>query len=162
MHSENGKLSINLGRLLAARSMRIAAAESCTGGALASVITSVPGCSAYFDRAWVTYTNDAKHELLQVPADLLEQHGAVSAQVAKAMALGALANSHADIAVSISGIAGPQGGTPDKPVGLVWFGLAAGDGFCETRSAHFDGERNRVREQAVGFILQWLIDVVAD
>jgi nicotinamide-nucleotide amidase len=160
MNNINYSLSLKMGQLLKEQGMHIAAAESCTGGALATVITSAPGCSAYFDRSLVTYTNEAKHELLQVPTELLDQYGAVSEQVAAAMASGLLANSHADIAVSITGIAGPQGGTPEKPVGLVWFGLATRNGVCETRSANFGGGRKQVRSLAVGFILEWVINLI--
>lgn len=160
MNNINYSLSLKMGELLVKQGKRIAAAESCTGGALANVITSVPGCSAYFDRSLITYTNASKHELLQVPLALLEQYGAVSSEVAESMVRGVLASSHADIAVSITGVAGPQGGTAEKPVGLVWFGLATKEGFCETRSAHFAGGRKQVRTLAVGFILNWVVDVV--
>ena len=110
------------------KGLMIATAESCTGGLLAAAMTDVPGASAVFERGFVTYSNQAKHELLGVPMELIETHGAVSEQVARAMAEGALAHSRADITVSITGIAGPTGGTPEKPVGLVHFASAARDG----------------------------------
>ena len=107
--------------------LRIATAESCTGGLIAAVVTSIAGCSSVFERGFVTYSNDAKTELLGVPAGMIEEHGAVSEPVARAMAEGALARSHADIAVSVTGIAGPDGGSEEKPVGLVHFACARRD-----------------------------------
>lgn len=105
----------------------LATAESCTGGLIAAVITSIAGCSSVFERGFVTYSNAAKTELLGVPADMIEEHGAVSEPVARAMAEGALLRSHADIAVSVTGIAGPDGGSAEKPVGLVHFACARRD-----------------------------------
>jgi nicotinamide-nucleotide amidase len=110
------------------RNILIATAESCTGGLAAQRLTRVPGASAVVDRAWVTYSNEAKRECLGVPGEIIESHGAVSAEVAEAMARGALVNSRAGIAISITGIAGPDGGTKDKPVGTVWFGLGQKQG----------------------------------
>lgn len=107
-----------------AQNLRLATAESCTGGLIASYICSVPGCSSVFERGFVTYSNDAKAEMLGVPAGLIAQHGAVSADVAIAMAEGALKHSHADVAVSVTGVAGPDGGSDDKPVGLVFLAAA--------------------------------------
>lgn len=106
-----------------AKGVTVAAAESCTGGLLAAALTEAPGASAVFDRGFVTYTNEAKQELLGVPARIIERHGAVSRETALAMAEGAIKHSHAGLAVSITGIAGPTGGTADKPVGLVWFAV---------------------------------------
>ena len=108
-----------------AESLRIVTAESCTGGLLAALLTEVPGSSAVVERGFVTYSNDAKSEMLGVPAGLITQHGAVSKEVARAMAEGALGRSRADVAVAITGIAGPGGATVTKPVGLVYFGLAS-------------------------------------
>ncbi|SDR05523.1 CinA family protein [Pseudovibrio sp. Tun.PSC04-5.I4] len=113
--------------LFAEREIKIATAESCTGGLLAGLLTEVPGSSAVFDRGFVTYSNEAKHEMIGVPIDLLMSYGAVSSEVAKAMASGAHFCSNADVAISITGIAGPDGGTKDKPVGLVHFGFSADD-----------------------------------
>lgn len=113
-----------LGGALRARGWRLAAAESCTGGLIAALCTSVAGSSDWFDRGFVTYSNDAKSELLGVPPALIAQHGAVSEEVACAMALGALAHSAAQLAVAVTGIAGPGGATPGKPVGTVWLALA--------------------------------------
>lgn len=161
MNNINYSLSLQMGRLLEQQGLKIAVAESCTGGALATEITAVPGCSTYFDRGFVTYTNESKHELLDVPQQLLDKHGAVSAPVAEAMAAGVLNHSVADIALAITGIAGPQGGTAEKPVGLVWFGLALRGGPCLSRSAHFGGGRKHVRRLSVGEALQWAIESVS-
>ncbi len=130
--------------------LMIATAESCTGGLVAAALTSVAGSSLVFERGFVTYSNRAKMEMLGVPGELIEAHGAVSEQVARAMAEGALAHSRADLSVAITGIAGPTGGTPEKPVGLVHFASAARDG--ETMAIHFrfaDEGRNGVRFQAL-------------
>lgn len=108
--------------------LKLATAESCTGGLLASLLTDVPGCSHAFERGFVTYTEESKRELLAVPAEVLETDGAVSESCARAMAEGALANSRADIAVAVTGIAGPGGGLPGKPVGLVHFAVAVRGG----------------------------------
>jgi len=116
MTAHTAGLAIALGRALAERGFRAATAESCTGGLVAAAITDIPGSSAWFDRGFVTYTDDAKRTDLGVPAELLATHGAVSEPVARAMADGALARSAADVAVSITGIAGPGGATPGKPV----------------------------------------------
>jgi nicotinamide-nucleotide amidase len=112
--------------LLRARKLKLATAESCTGGLIAAMLTEVPGSSDVFERGFVTYSNEAKAEMLSVPAALIKEHGAVSEEVARAMAEGALRNSRADIAVSVTGIAGPDGGTEAKPVGLVHFGVSRG------------------------------------
>ncbi len=106
--------------------LKLVTAESCTGGLIAAALTEVPGSSDVFERGFVTYSNEAKTELLGVPADLIDNHGAVSREVAEAMALGALANSYADIAIAVTGVAGPGGGTSEKPVGLVHLAAARG------------------------------------
>jgi nicotinamide-nucleotide amidase len=139
----------------------IATAESCTGGMVAAAITDVPGASAVLDRGFVTYSNEAKAEMLGVPLALIAQHGAVSGPVARAMATGALQRSRADIAVSITGVAGPSGGTTRKPVGLVWFGLAVKGGALRLERRVFaDADRNLVRlraaETALGLVLNGL------
>ena len=125
-----------------ARSIVLATAESCTGGLIAALITEVSGSSAAFDRGFVTYSNEAKSELLGIPAALITQHGAVSAAVAAAMATGALDYSKASLAVSVTGIAGPGGGTAEKPVGLVWFGCC-GRGAAPAPVARRFGELGR-------------------
>ncbi len=141
----------------AARGVVLATAESCTGGLVAGAITDVAGSSAVFDRGWVTYSNAAKSTDLDVDPAVIEAHGAVSAPVAAAMAVGARRRSRADVALSITGIAGPDGGTPTKPVGLVWFGVATAAGV-ETHAQHFDpaGGRAGVRHGAVRHALALL------
>lgn len=139
----------------------IAAAESCTGGMVAAAITDVPGASAVLDRGFVTYSNEAKAEMLGVPLALIARHGAVSGPVARAMAKGALERSRADIAVSITGVAGPSGGSARKPVGLVWFGLAAKGGAVRLERRVFaDADRNLVRLRATETALLHLLGAV--
>ena len=129
--------------LLKSKGLMVATAESCTGGLVAAAITDVPGSSAVLDRGFVTYSNEAKSEMTGVPPALIAAHGAVSAEVAAAMAEGALTHSRADIAVAITGIAGPDGGTPEKPVGTVWIAVAGPDGVRSTM-ALFPGSRDLV------------------
>jgi nicotinamide-nucleotide amidase len=124
---------------------RAATAESCTGGLIAACITHVAGSSDVFERGFVTYSNDAKMDMLGVPLALLEAHGAVSSEVARAMAEGAITRSRADVAVSVTGIAGPGGGTAEKPVGLVWFGVSHRDAVTLTERRVFSGDRAAVR-----------------
>jgi nicotinamide-nucleotide amidase len=138
------------------KTLKIATAESCTGGLVAAALTHVAGSSDVFERGFVTYSNDAKTALLGVPAATIQRYGAVSAEVAHAMAEGAVANSHADITVSVTGIAGPGGGSAEKPVGLVWFGCARRDGPCTTHAKNFTGDRAAVRSQSVIFALSLL------
>jgi nicotinamide-nucleotide amidase len=151
-------LAQQLGAALLRRKLMCATAESCTGGMVAAAITGIAGASDWFDRGFVTYSNAAKHDMLGVPLELIEQHGAVSDQVARAMAEGALAHSQAQMAISITGIAGPGGGTLSKPVGLVWFGIAlrgVNPAFTvHTQQQRFDGDRASVREQAAAFAIQ--------
>ena len=140
----------------------VATAESCTGGMIAAALTDVPGSSAVVDRGFVTYSNDAKTEMLAVPPELISWFGAVSGEVARAMAQGAILNSRADIAVSVTGVAGPTGGTAEKPVGLVWFGLARSDGFARIERRIFPvGSRDFVRTKAVETALQLLLTGIA-
>ncbi len=143
--------------------LHLVTAESCTGGLLAAVITEVPGASDVFERGFVTYSNAAKTELLGVPAPLILEFGAVSQEVARAMATGALAHSHAELAISVTGIAGPSGGTPEKPVGTVCFALARKGAQVKVASwtQHFPPRgRELVREDAVAFALTQLIEAV--
>lgn len=141
----------------------VASAESCTGGMIAAALTDVPGSSAVVERGFVTYTNEAKQEMLGVPKSIIEKHGAVSAQVARAMASGAVKNSRADIAVSVTGIAGPTGGTPRKPVGLVWFGLADEHGVARVERRVFaNGSRSFVRAKATETALHLLLTRLGD
>jgi len=129
--------------------LRIATAESCTGGMIAAALTDIAGSSEAFERGFVTYSNEAKQELLGVPRETIAVHGAVSAETAAAMARGALAHSHADVAVSVTGVAGPGGGSAEKPVGLVWFGLARKNGPVATEHEIFAGDRTAIRRAAV-------------
>jgi nicotinamide-nucleotide amidase len=142
--------------------LMLATAESCTGGWIAQVITSLPGSSNWFDSGFVTYSNAAKQRLLAVPGALLAEHGpgAVSETVVKAMATGAIANSAADVAVATSGIAGPDGGSEDKPVGTVWIGWAHRDGRCRARLHHFEGDRYSVRLRTVEQALKGILDLL--
>lgn len=153
-------LAASLGSALQQRGWMLATAESCTGGGIATAITSVAGSSAWFERGFVTYSNVAKQEQLGVNAELIERHGAVSPEVAAAMAAGAVAHSAAQLAVAVTGIAGPDGGSADKPVGTVWFGWALPDGASlavETGCRHFAGDRAAVRDAAVTHALQQLL-----
>lgn len=153
MDKETCQLSLKIGESLRASKQWITCAESCTGGLVAAYITEIPGSSSYFDRGFVTYSNQAKHELLGVAWQTLTQWGAVSEQTVREMAIGALEAADADISISISGIAGPDGGTPDKPVGTVWFGWAHRDGRILVEKMHFAGDRQQVRQQAAKYAL---------
>ena len=135
---------------------KLATAESCTGGLIAAACTDLAGSSAWFERGFVTYSNDAKMELLGVEERVLRRAGAVCQGVAKAMALGAIAQSHAQVAVAVTGVAGPTGGSPAKPVGTVWFGFAI-PGHVVTEKCHFDGDRAAVRSQTVHHAIAQLI-----
>jgi nicotinamide-nucleotide amidase len=152
------ELSQRVGNGLGQLGATVTTAESCTGGWIAKVITDVAGSSAWFERGFVTYSNEAKHQLIGVNETTLEAYGAVSKGVVLEMAQGALAAAKADYAVSVSGIAGPDGGTPEKPVGTVWFGFADKHGRTLAKVQHFDGDRNAVRRQATEFALQSLWD----
>lgn len=145
-----------LGEALRARGWRVATAESCTGGLVAGAITAIAGSSDWFDRGFVTYSNDAKRELLGVATATLDAHGAVSEPVAAEMAAGALARSAADLAVSITGIAGPGGAVPGKPVGTVCFGFASRRGGVRTERRQLPGDRAAVRDAAVVIALDGL------
>jgi nicotinamide-nucleotide amidase len=150
-------LAQRLGHVLAERRWTAATAESYTGGLLAGAITDVAGSSAWFDRGFVTYSNDAKREMLGVRAETLAAHGAVSEATAREMAAGALARSAADISVAVTGIAGPAGGSPGKPVGLVCFAWARRGGPVDALTLHFTGDRAAVRSAAVAAALDGLI-----
>ena len=142
------RVAENLVELLRARGLVCATAESCTGGGVGSAITSVPGSSAVFAGGVISYSNEVKRDVLGVSAEALERYGAVSPQVAEQMAEGARRLLKTDLAVSLTGIAGPDGGSDEKPVGLVWFGLSTRDG-TRTEKAIFRGDRAQVRAQAV-------------
>jgi len=144
---------------LGGRSMTMASAESCTGGMVAAAITDIPGASAVFRGGVVVYSNDAKVRLLGVQAQTIASFGAVSAQTAQEMASGAARTIGADCAVAITGIAGPDGGSADKPVGTVWFGFAV-RGATTVECVHFDGDRRRIREAATAWALTRLCVLV--
>lgn len=150
-----------LATLLLRRGQRLVTAESCTGGLIAGALTALPGSSVWFERGWVTYSNAAKIEELGIDAHLLMTHGAVSEEVAAAMATGARTRGQADFALSVTGIAGPDGGTPEKPVGTVCFGWSTPT-HTLTETWHFTGDRQRVREQSVSQALAGLISVLID
>ena len=148
-----------LAQALLARGWMLATAESCTGGMIAAACTDLAGSSQWFERGFVTYSNEAKQEMLAVEPALVAQHGAVSEVVARAMAFGAVRHSRADVGVAVTGIAGPTGGNPQKPVGTVWFAFQV-DGrlFSETR--RFDGDRAAVRTATVRHALERLLDLL--
>lgn len=152
-------LATKLAARLQQQDLRLAVAESCTGGWIAKVCTDLAGSSRWFDRGFVTYSNQAKQDMLGVPADLLRDCGAVSQAVVEAMAAGALDHSRAQVSVAVSGIAGPGGGSNDKPVGTVWIGWAGPHGALLSKRFRFQGDRERVRRQAVSAALQGLLDV---
>ncbi|MCV3277138.1 nicotinamide-nucleotide amidohydrolase family protein [Aeromonas hydrophila] len=157
LDAEIEHLAIELGRALGQRGWLAATAESCTGGGVATAITDIAGSSGWFDRGFVTYTNEAKQQMLGVSGESLGQHGAVSEVVVLEMARGALAHSSASISVAISGIAGPGGATEGKPVGTVWFAWADRSGRHHSLLARFDGDRRQVRQQAVRQALSGLL-----
>jgi len=145
--------------LLLKKGWMLATAESCTGGLIAGACTELAGSSEWFERGFVTYSNAAKTELLGVDAALIEAHGAVSEPVAHAMAAGAIAHSKARAAVAVTGVAGPTGGSPEKPVGTVWFGWSV-DGQVRTERRRFDGDRAAVRAATVHYALQTLVGLL--
>lgn len=149
------QLARETGRLLLEKKLTMAAAESCTGGWIAKLMTDIPGSSAWFERGFVTYSNASKTEMLGVRADTLGHFGAVSEQVALQMAQGALLHSHADVSVAVTGIAGPDGGSAQKPVGTVWIAWAGKAGVIAER-CWFAGDREDVRRQTVIHALQRL------
>jgi nicotinamide-nucleotide amidase len=153
-------LAAALGRALLAEGMRLAVAESCTGGWIAKVLTDIPGASDWFDAGFVTYSNDAKLRMLGVSPATLEAQGAVSEAVVREMATGARRAAGTAAAVAVSGVAGPGGGSADKPVGLVWFGFSLGDRDWACR-AMLAGDREAVRRQSVGIALGALLEALA-
>jgi nicotinamide-nucleotide amidase len=154
------QLAAELGEKLSARGWMLATAESCTGGWVGQLLTSLPGCSHWYERGFITYANAAKIEMLDVPEEVLATHGAVSEQTAAAMAAGALKHSHAQATLAISGIAGPGGGTRQKPVGLVCYGWALADGTVMSSTCRLDGDREEIRSRAVAAALRGLIDLI--
>ncbi|KAF0192994.1 MAG: CinA-related protein [Gammaproteobacteria bacterium] len=155
-------LSVRVGDALRQRRWKLVIAESCTGGWVAQSITSVSGSSGWFDRGFITYSDESKQELLGVSADTLARNGAVSEQAAREMATGALRASHADISLAVTGIAGPGGGTPDKPVGTVCFAWADNGSAPRSITCHFTGDRHEIRRQSVLRALKGLLTALAE
>lgn len=152
------QLAEQVGAVLKQHSIILTTAESCTGGWVAREITAVPGSSHWYDRGFITYTNQSKQEMLGVHKETLETHGAVSEQTVCEMAEGALQHSHADISIAVSGIAGPGGGTPEKSVGTVCLAWAGAGHATRSFVKHYKGDREQVRQQAVEGALQGLLD----
>ena len=157
---ELNQLARELGDALRTRGWMVATAESCTGGWVGQLLTAIPGSSAWYERGFITYANAAKQEMLGVPADTLETYGAVSEETASAMAAGALAHSHAQATLAISGVAGPGGGTLQKPVGLVCYGWALADGTRMSSTCRLDGDREEIRSRAVAAAMRGLIELM--
>ena len=156
-------LAESVGRLLKAKGENLVTAESCTGGGVAEAITAVPGSSEWFDRGFITYSNDAKMDMLKVSADTLNAHGAVSEETAREMALGALAVTPGTVSVSVTGVAGPSGGTRMKPVGMVCFAWArSGEAMPRSETRRFSGDRASVRAQSVVHALQGIVEMLDD
>jgi nicotinamide-nucleotide amidase len=153
-------LAAQIGGLLKSHGLMLVTAESCTGGGVAYAVTEVAGSSAWFERGFVTYSNLSKQQMLGVSEETLQHHGAVSEAVVREMAAGALRHSGAQVALSVSGIAGPDGGTPEKPVGTVWFAWALRDGPVVSRMHRLDGNRAEVRVKAVRIALQGVADLL--
>lgn len=151
-------LAALVGTRLKSRGFLLATAESCTGGWVAQAVTAIAGSSEWFDRGFVTYSNEAKREMLGVPGGTLVQFGAVSEETAREMAAGALEHSRAHVALSITGVAGPTGGTPAKPVGMVCFGWALQGRAADSVTRHFAGDREAVRRESVIFALQGVLE----
>lgn len=154
------RLALVLGECLIANKLFLATAESCTGGGIAYYITQIPGSSAWFERGFITYSNQAKEDLLGVSKLILKKYGAVSEATAQAMAKGALKNSLAQISIAVTGIAGPDGGTAKKPVGTVWFSWASTYFKTQTHCVHFKGTRQKIREQCIAYALRELIKLI--
>jgi nicotinamide-nucleotide amidase len=153
-------LAVQVGTLLKSHGMMLTTAESCTGGGVAEAITEVPGSSAWYERGFVTYSNLSKQQMLGVRDATLKQHGAVSEMTVREMVAGALRHSSAQVALSVSGIAGPEGGTPDKPVGTVWFAWGITAGETHAKRYQLSGNRAEVRNQAVRIALQGVVNLL--
>lgn len=152
-------LAQQVGVALKQRGLTLVTAESCTGGGVAQAITMISGSSAWFDRGFVTYSNASKEEMLGVSPDTLEMHGAVSEQTVREMVDGALQYSRAQVAVSVSGVAGPTGGTPEKPVGMVWFAWGTNDSV-HAECHHLSGDRDAIRAKSVQIALQGVLNIM--
>jgi len=153
-------LAAQLGGLLKAHGLMLATAESCTGGGVAQAVTEIAGSSAWFERGFVTYSNLSKQQMLGVLDATLDRYGAVSEAVVREMVEGALHHSHAQVTLAVSGIAGPGGGTQDKPVGTVWFAWGMRHGAIHAQRHQLAGNRSEVRAQAVRIALQGVIDLL--
>lgn len=160
MNEDTLRLCTELATRLVATGRMLATAESCTGGMIAAACTDLSGSSNWFERGFVTYSNEAKSELLGVDPALITQHGAVSEVVARAMAFGAIRHSHAQVSVAVTGVAGPTGGSVEKPVGTVWFGFQV-DGQLTSETRRFDGDRAAVRDATVRHALTRLLELVS-
>lgn len=160
MNERIEKLARRLGERLLERKLKIATVESCTGGFISEAITRIPGSSSWFDRGFITYTNAAKQELVGVSGATLSANGAVSGEVAREMASGGVRFSRADLAISVTGIAGPDGGSKEKPVGTVWIAWADRDGNVIDQNFQFEGDRQAVREASVESALSGAIELV--
>jgi nicotinamide-nucleotide amidase len=154
------EITRELARVLIKNHWHLSTAESCTGGMVAASITDLTGSSEWFERGYVTYSNQSKSEDIDVSQNLIEQHGAVSDQVARAMALGAKQNSGSDLSLSITGIAGPTGGSPEKPIGTVCFAWVLANDQIVSETKHFEGNRQQIRQQACDFSLRKLLSLV--
>lgn len=155
-------LAESVGARLQAAGLLLACAESCTGGWVAQAVTAVAGSSEWFDRGFVTYSNAAKQEMLDVATETLDRFGAVSEETARSMAAGALARSRADIALAVTGVAGPTGGTPAKPVGMVCFAWVRRNGATASDTRRFAGNREQVRHASVVAALEGILDRLGD
>lgn len=153
-------LAAQAGGLLKSHGLMLVTAESCTGGGVAHAITDIAGSSAWFERGFVTYSNISKQQMLGVSAETIKQHGAVSEATAREMVAGALANSSAQVALAVTGIAGPEGGTADKPVGTVWFAWAIKNGSTQALRYQISGGRAEVRAQSVHIALQGVVNIL--
>lgn len=159
MKTSPESLVSRLARLLLAAGHRLCTAESCTGGLIAKTLTDLAGSSDWFERGFVTYSNEAKHEMLAVPVSVIEDYGAVSEPVATAMANGALRHSHADFAIAVTGVAGPGGGSAEKPVGTVWIAVASA-AQQRARLYQFDGDRDAVRDATLIAALELVLELM--
>ncbi len=153
-------LAAQVGGQLKAHGMMLATAESCTGGGVAQAITGIAGSSTWFERGFITYSNLAKQQMLGVSGTTLNQHGAVSEFTVREMVAGALQHSVAQVALAVSGIAGPDGGTADKPVGTVWFAWGIKGKTCVAHLHHLDGDRREIRVQSVRIALQGVLNII--
>lgn len=155
------ELAVKVGAALKARGLTLVTAESCTGGWIGEAVTAVPGSSEWYERGFITYTNTAKREMLGVAVATLDKFGAVSLETVREMTGGALANSHAQVAIAVSGVAGPSGGTPAKPVGTVCIAWQRAGGTPVAEAHRFDGDREAVRRQSVERALAGVLEILA-